>query len=307
MVLSSSVQKLKHLIRDRNVDLVDNHLLVANLIGVLAGKTARTRTVVTLYGAPGWKPFLLRLSEQFALGMADAVITDSRSRCDDLRRWMIRSHPRLTVIPNPIFPPLTLKPSSEMRNLLGLPQDPKVRVIGQVSRLVPLKGHNVLLAAARLVLHEERDTAFLLIGYDEEAGSYKRRLELEAASLGIADRVRIVSYPGPIGDVWKVIDIHAHASLVDSLPSAIIEGMSLGKPAVVTSVGGIPEVVENSKTGLLVPPGDSEALAKALLRLLREPESAKKLGDEARRRYEELYRPEIVTRKLENLFEDLIR
>jgi L-malate glycosyltransferase len=282
MVLSSSVQKLNRIIRDRGIDLVDNHLVVANLIGVLAGKTARARTVVTLYAAQRWKPFLLRLSEQFVLGVADAVVTDSQARCADLRRWMIRSHP-------------------------GLPEDPNVRVIGQVSRLIPIKGHKVLLAAARLVLDQEPDTAFLLVGYDEAAGSYKRCLEQEADNLGIANRVRIVSYPGYIGDVWKVIDIHAHASLVDSLPSTLIEGMSLGKPAVVTSVGGIPEVVENDKTGLLVPPGDPKALSTALLRLLREPETARRLGEDAKKRYEELFRPEIVTRKLENLFEDLIR
>jgi glycosyltransferase involved in cell wall biosynthesis len=307
MVLSSSVQKLNRIIRDRGIDLVDNHLVVANLIGVLAGKTARARTVVTLYGAPGWEPFLLRLSEQFVLGMADAVVTDSQARCDDLRRWMIRSHPRLTVIPNPIFPPSTLKTSSEMRDLLGLPEDPQIRVIGQVSRLIPIKGHKVLLAAARLVLDQEPDTVFLLVGYDEAAGSYRRCLEQEAANLGIADHVRIVSYPGHIGDVWKVIDIHAHASLVDSLPSTLIESMSLGKPAVLTSVGGIPEVVENGRTGLLVPPADPEALSQALLRFLREPETAKRLGEEAKRRYEELYRPEIITRRLENLFEELVR
>jgi glycosyltransferase involved in cell wall biosynthesis len=307
MVLSHSVAKLKHIIRDRGIDLVDNHLVVANLVGVLAGKTARARTVVTLYGAPGWKPFLLRLSEQVVLGMADAVVTDSQARCDDIRRWMIRSHPKLTVIPNPIFPPSTLRTSNEMRNLLGLPEDPRVRVIGQVSRLIPIKGHTVFLAAARLVLDQEPDTAFLLVGYDGAADSYKRCLARQAANLGIADRVRIVGYPDSIGDVWKAIDIHGHASLVDSLPSAIIEGMSLGKPAVVTSVGGIPEMVENDRTGLLVPPGDPKALSKALLRLLREPETAKRLGEEAKRRYEELYRPELVTRRLEHLFVDLIR
>ena len=308
MVLSSLVQKLNRLIRDRSVDLVDNHLVIANLIGVLAGTIADVRTVVTLYGeALGWKPFLLRLSEQFALGIAGAVVTDSQARCNDIKRWMIRSHPRLLAIPNPIFPPSTLRTSNEMRKLLGLPEDPKLRVIGQVSRLVPIKGHKVLLAAARLVLDQEPDTAFLLVGYDEAPGSYKRCLEQDAASLGIADRVRIVSYPGHIGDVWRVIDIHAHASLVDSLPSALIEGMSLGKPAVVTSVGGIPEVVENDESGLIVPPGDPEAFSQALLRLLREPETAKRLGEEAKRKYEKLYRPEIITRTLEHLFEDLIR
>jgi glycosyltransferase involved in cell wall biosynthesis len=132
-------------------------------------------------------------------------------------------------------------------------------------------------------------------------------LEREIADMGLSDRIRILNYPGHIGDVWKTIDIHVHASLLDSLPNAIIESMSLGKPAVVTSVGGIPEIVEDGETGLIVPPGDSEGLARALLRLLREPELAQRLGKAARNRYQKRYRPEVMTRRLESLFTDLVR
>jgi glycosyltransferase involved in cell wall biosynthesis len=76
---------------------------------------------------------------------------------------------------------------------------------------------------------------------------------------------------------------------------------------VATSVGGIPEMVEHEKTGLIVPPGDPDALAQALLRLLREPEMAQRLGKAARNRYQKRYRPEVMTRKLESLFTDLVR
>jgi glycosyltransferase involved in cell wall biosynthesis len=81
--------------------------------------------------------------------------------------------------------------------------------------------------------------------------------------------------------------------------------MSLGKPAIVTSVGGIPELVENGRTGLLVPPGDAHALAEALLHLLRNPKIALDLGTEARRLYQEQYSPELVIRQIEQLFTGL--
>jgi glycosyltransferase involved in cell wall biosynthesis len=81
--------------------------------------------------------------------------------------------------------------------------------------------------------------------------------------------------------------------------------MSLGKPAVVTSVGDIPKLVQHEISGLVVPPQDPLALANATLRLLREPDTASRLGNTAQQLYYNQYRPEIMTRRLENLFAHL--
>jgi glycosyltransferase involved in cell wall biosynthesis len=126
-----------------------------------------------------------------------------------------------------------------------------------------------------------------------------------ASELALGDRIQIVSYPGPIGDVWAAIDIHVHASLFDSQPIAVIEGMSLGKPAVVTCVGGIPEMVENGRTGLIVPPGDSTSIASAVLDMLKDPVLMKSFGRAAQERYEKNYRPELMAHRLEELFWEL--
>jgi glycosyltransferase involved in cell wall biosynthesis len=193
-----------------------------------------------------------------------------------------------------------------MRCQFALPEHPEVRVIGQISRLVPYKGHRVLINAAHRVLQEEPNTAFLICGYSHFPG-YVGELQRQAASLGISDRVRIVSYPGPVGDVWAAIDIHAHASLYDSAPIAIHESMALGLPAVVTQVGGIPDLVQDGVTGLVVPSNDPEAFAMALLRLLRAPETAHRLGAAARARHEAHFRAEIMGNVLGELFEDLVQ
>src|SRR5262249_30734366 len=153
---------------------------------------------------------------------------------------------------------------------------------------------------------QDPNVAFLLVGYDETGGSYKAHLESETRRLGISDRVAIAAYPGPVADVWKAIDVQAHPTQLDSLPSVIIEGMSLGKPAVVTPVAGIPEMVEHGRTALVVPTGDAKALADSLVYLLRNPESASRLGANARQLYEERYRPEVLARKFEQLFAELL-
>jgi predicted NBD/HSP70 family sugar kinase len=162
------------------------------------------------------------------------------------------------------------------------------------------------LAQVLSVLQTTPEAFFLIVGYSKHEPDYKRRLEQKAVELGIAHRVRIAGYPGPIGDVWSVIDIHAHASFFDSLPNAILEGMSLRKPAVVTAVGGIPDAVVHGRTGFLVPPGDSSSLAAALLQFLRNPELARACGEAAFRRFDREYQAGLIVRRLERCFLDLV-
>jgi glycosyltransferase involved in cell wall biosynthesis len=300
--------RLRRFIHEQGIDLVDAHLNVANLVSVLAGRMTRTPTVVTLYHAKHYtqETRLHALGIRLALALASSIITDSRVRARDFRSQVRRSHPLIAVIPNGAFPPASTRTRSDIRLALGLPDDPNIRVIGQVSGLTPFKGQSVLLRAAKLVVEEEPHTYFLCVGYERGNNAYKLHLEQEVVDLGLSKHVRIGGYPGSIGDVWQAIDIHAHASLFDSLPNAIIEGMSLAKPAVVTSVGGVPEIAAHQHTALVVPPGDSQALAQALLQLLREPETAQRLGEAARKRYEERYRPETMTGRLQDLFCELL-
>jgi glycosyltransferase involved in cell wall biosynthesis len=140
------------------------------------------------------------------------------------------------------------------------------------------------------------------VGFPRHTPDYLDRLKDRAKELGIADRVRIASYPGPIGDVWRAIDIQAHPSLLDSLPNAIIEGMSLGKPAVVSDIGGTTTLVGSGQTGFVVPPGCTNSLAAALLALLDDDVRAEQFGKAAQRRYESGYTPRHMAKQLERLF-----
>ena len=96
-----------------------------------------------------------------------------------------------------------------------------------------------------------------------------------------------------------------YPSLVDSLPTSIIEGMSLAKPAVVTSVGGIPEMITNDVTGFIVPPGRPELMANVLFHLLENPAARTRIGQAAKSHYLTHYQPEIMARALETLFDNL--
>jgi glycosyltransferase involved in cell wall biosynthesis len=298
-------RRLARIVREWNVDVIDGHLESAGLVGALAARWTGAASTITMYGGytgtfqVNW-PWTTRI----ALRLATSVLTDSKIRADQMRACLNGNASKVALIPNGIAEPQPKRSASEMRKHFGLPQDPRIRIIGNVGRLIEYKGHDVLIRAAQKVLSTEPNTAFLLVGYPRTE-SYRQHLQSLAKELGISDLVAIGEYPGDIADVWGVIDVHAHASLFDSLPISITEGMALAKPAVVTNVGGIPEMVSHNQTGLIVRPGDPDALAHGILELLQRPELARRLGASARERYERRYRPEVMVHALEDHFVEL--
>jgi glycosyltransferase involved in cell wall biosynthesis len=297
------VWRLVRLLVDRRIDVLDVRLAPAIPLGVLAGGIAGTPAIVgTQYYFAGWDTPRRRALANLVWPRLDALVCDSRYYLDELRGFLARP-PRGVVIQNGVHPPVSGRGVEEMRRALGLPASRAVRVVGQIGRFVPWKGQRVLIEAARRVLAEERDVAFLVCGLPIDL-AFRDEIVRRAADLG--DRLRVVSYPGPAADVWRAIDVHAHAALYDSSPIAIHEGMALRRPVAATRVGGIPELVDHGRTGILVPPGDPGALAAAILRLLRDPAEAARLGAAARVRYERRHRPERMARATEALFEELV-
>lgn len=304
--LRRRVAMLSALVREWRADVVDAHLESAGLAAVLAGALTRTPTLVTLYSPiPLTPPPFWWLMGRVVMGMASAVVTDSEARRRDIRQWMRPLRPRVLLIPNGIAPPAAGRPRDEIRALLGIPPDPRIRVIGQIAAFAKHKGQMVLVEAARAVLARAPEAVFVLVGYPQADPGYRDAVERLVRAHGLADRIRFMSYPGPIGDVWQAIDVQVHASTYDSLPNALIEGMSLGKPIVATTVGGVPEMLEDGHSALLVPPHDARALAEALGRVLDDAALATRLGAAAHRRYLAGYHAGVMTGALETVFADL--
>lgn len=300
------LRRLVRSLRERRIDVLDARLAGAIPLAVLAGSLSGTPVIVgNQYNFYTINTPRRQAIAQIFWPFLDALICDSRLRLDEMLD-ALRVPPRGVVIDGGIFPPASRLTVEEARRALGLPTSPRIRIIGQVGTLLRFKGYSILLEAAASVLAREPDTAFLFCGFARDE-VYRAELHRQAEALGIDDRVRIAGYPGPIGDVWRVIDIHAHASLYDSAPQTIVESMSLGKPAVVTSAGGIPEMIEPEVTALMVPPNRADLLADGLVRLLRDPEEAARLGQAARLRYEQRYRAEIMVEAIEDLYQELLQ
>lgn len=313
--LATAVAKLRQLIVSSHADVVDAHLETALYTAVPAAATAGVPAAITLYSELDlWKlsdsrsyrkvvfPALRRMN----LRLCSAIITDSRARALDYERFIGDGVPPLHVIPNGVRLDPPSRSRKDVLGELGIPEDTRATILGQVAGLVPYKGQATLLEAARRVVDAGHDVYVLCVGDERLGPEYPQELRQKAARLGIAERVRIRPYPGSIADVWSVIDVHVHVSSIDSLPNAVLEGMSLGKPAVLSSVGAIPDHVDDGRTGLIVPPDDPGALAEALRRVLGDASLAKRLGQGARQRYLERFTPEVTTRQIEGCFEAMV-
>ena len=154
------------------------------------------------------------------------------------------------------------------------------RVIGTVGHLAGHKGHTYLLEATRHLLHDEPRVGVAIIG----TGDLQPALEAQAAALGIAERVRFPGFRCDVLALMRQFEIFVMPSSLEGLGTSVLDAMALGKPVVATRAGGLPEVVRHGVTGLLVPPRDPVALARAVREMLRYPEQSQQFSEAGRAR-----------------------
>jgi glycosyltransferase involved in cell wall biosynthesis len=231
---------------------------------------------------------------------ADAFLAVSR---EDQRRMIEVERIKPEVIrfmPNGIAP----LPSADGRRLraeLGIAEG--VPVIATVSVLRRQKALDVLVAAVARLVPSFTDLQVLIAGN----GPQRETLEAMIAELGLADNVRLLGHRGDIPDLLDALDVAVSSSDYEGSPLSVMEYMAAGKPVVATRVGGVPDLIEDGVTGLMVERRDPDALAAALLRLLSDPRLRAEMGRRGAERQREEFSADAMVRRTENLYEELYR
>jgi glycosyltransferase involved in cell wall biosynthesis len=204
---------------------------------------------------------------------------------------------KLRVIHNGIDPgPFGRPPDARLRTaLIGDPHRPLVLTL---ARLAPQKGLDTLVAAARLV----PEAVFVVAGDGPERGA----LEAQAATLGLADRMRFLGHRRDVAALLDACDVFALPSLFEGLPLAVLEAMAAGKPVVASHIGGTDEAVLEGVTGLLVPPADPCALARAIRVVLADPALARRLGAAGRSRVDAEFSARRMVRAVEATYDEVL-
>lgn len=300
-----AVPTLARWLRSRRIRILHLHTFYASVVGTLAGRLARVpHLVMTRHHSD----HLLRLNrpvhhaaDRWVTGQVDAVIAVSR----ETRRIMVeeeRADPqRIRVVHNGIEPrdPPCPERLEELRRELDLPGAP----VGiTVARLHEEKGHRYLVRALPRILQAHPDFTHLLVGEGLEEPSLRKLAEEK----GVRRALRFAGYRTDAVDLMALADLMLHPALAESFGFVLVEAMAVGTPPVATRIGGIPEVVEDGVTGLLVPPEDPDALADAAIRLLGDPNRRGALARAGRRRVGALFTAEGMVRGYEKVYEEAL-
>jgi glycosyltransferase involved in cell wall biosynthesis len=165
-----------------------------------------------------------------------------------------------------------------------------------------VKGHPWLIASAPAVVREFPSTRFVLVGDGEQRAKFERQVRAS----GLVENFLFLGRRGDIPEILACCDIAVLPSRAEGLPNAVLEYMAAGLPSVVTRVGGNAELVDDGKTGLLLPPEDSGALSNALLKLLRDPGMAKRVAQAGHEFTVRTFGFERLVREVDALYSDLL-
>jgi glycosyltransferase involved in cell wall biosynthesis len=196
-----------------------------------------------------------------------------------------------------------IKPSKtpkEIKEELNLEENQPV--IGTAGRMVPIKGYDLLLEAARKILDKNPRVGLLIAG----DGPLLNELKQKTEKLGIDGNVQFLGFRNDITNILFCLDIFVMSSHNEGIPMVLLEAMTLQKPVVSTAVGGIKEVITDNISGRLVEPGNTDALAKGCLELLQNPQTRMKLAEGARKRIKEEFSSERLTERMVRLYQSLM-
>jgi lipopolysaccharide/colanic/teichoic acid biosynthesis glycosyltransferase/glycosyltransferase involved in cell wall biosynthesis len=266
-------------------DVVHANSTKGGFLGRVAARLAGVRYVVfTAHGfvlgeeMGGMKRLALTAAEQIAGRLSDVIITVSEADRRIAVRHRVAEESRLVMIHNGVESPksATLRPEASARAQLGGDS----MVIGTIANFYPTKGLGYLLRAAKYVSDRMPGARFIVIG----DGELRRQLEATRRQLGIEATVSFLGWRTDVDELLSQLDLFVLASVKEGMPFALLEAMARGLPIVATAVGGIPEALDGGRAGVLVPPRNADALAEAILDLLRNEERAKTLGISAKER-----------------------
>lgn len=303
-----AMRTLTNLFRENEYDLVHTHTSKAGFLGRWAARRAGTPIVVhTPHGNifdgyfPSWLTWAFVRLERRAAMWTDRIVELTEGGIDDYLNRGIGQRDQYTAI----FSGIDLSyyedlGSARRRVRKSLGVGPEDVLIGGVGRLEPVKGFTYFIAASEIVAKAAPNCRFVLAGQ----GALDGELKAQAAPLG--DRFRFLGQRGDVPELMAALDILVVPSLNEGMGRVILEAGAARTPVVAAAVGGIPEVVEDSKTGVLIPPHSPGPMAEVLIALAREPERVARMGADARAHIVPRFGQERMVMRIESLYEELI-
>jgi glycosyltransferase involved in cell wall biosynthesis len=293
--------KIYKIIKKEKPDIIHTHSSKAGIIGRLAAWLARTTSYKLqatkiihtphghiFYGYYGkLKTLLFLFLERLTAKITDKLVALTEGEKNESLSFGVGKEQQWIIIPAGIDYNLELKVScklhnSELKEKLGISKNSIV--VGTVARLEPIKGIRYFVDAAKIILSLPSSYIlpsiyFLIVG----DGSERKFLEEKVEKLGLKDKFIFTGMRDDVAELMSIMDIYVQPSINEGMGKTIVLAELLGKPVVATNVQGIPSVVINNETGILVPPKDPQKLAEAIVKLINDKDLRIKMGENAKK------------------------
>jgi len=298
--------RLVKILKENNIDILHCHRHKSSFYGALAGIFAKTPVVLShVHGLSRTRNLGRRVVNFFLFKRFNRIIGCAKSVRDDV----LKDNPsvaqeKVIALENSVdferFADVPITKIEAKSKLADVPVD--AFVYGTVARFGPYKGHSFLIKAFEKVRKQVPSARLILAG----DGPLKEKIQEQATKAGLDDSVHFLGRRDDIPKLLRAMDTFVLPSIgSEGMPLVILEAMAAGVPCIASSLSGIPEVINSSDVGFLVPPRDENALAEAMVTLANMPEEKlKDLTEKAKERIRKVFNHNIVRAKLSKLYEN---
>ncbi len=293
-----SIQTAVEIVRNFDVDLIHAHMPKAHVLAGLAGALTRTPVLATVHG---------NSITTHELGIHRTTGSHLIAVCQEAYIQALAmgvSLDRVSLIRNGVDVEL-FKPSPAardgFRNVIGVA--PETPLIGFVGRIDVEKGPDQFLQAAQVIHAEVPQAHFVLVG----TGHQYDKMQGLTGELGLASCVHFAGLWPDTSQVYPGLDLLLQTSRIEGLPLSLLEGMACGLPVVALGVGGVPEIVEEGRTGMIAGPGDWRGVGQRAVDLLEHADRLKAMGEAGQRRAQAQFDLRVTVRQTTDLMERLVQ
>lgn len=308
------VLKMARIIWKESIDIIHSHTpLPGTVLCRIAGKISNTPVITHEHGlSPLNKNILIKHYQLFlnliTAKLCDRIIAVSNSTKSGLLKRGI-SEDKVSVIYNGISIKSNHKnpPTNNIKKIyknLGLTSSSFL--VGLVGRIDDTKGQNILIEAASKIVRKFPKTYFIIVGEDFQGGIYINKLKNLSNKLNICDHIFFPGYRDDVKILMDAFDLFVLPSSAEGLPVVILEAMAAATPVIATSVGGNNEIVLDGETGTIIPPKDPEALARAIIYHLENPEISRRMGKKGYERVKKHFSRKKMVEETFKVYKDVL-
>jgi glycosyltransferase involved in cell wall biosynthesis len=287
--------------------IVATHTAKAGSLGRLAAALARVPVIVHTFHGHVLDGYFGRVTtsvflfvERLLGRLTNQFIAISPEIASDLDRLAIGRGKTTVVRLGLDLEHLALHEGNRFRADLGVPAG--AILIGIVGRLVPIKAHNLFLAAAATIVPTHPDVHFAIVG----DGELRDQLRDDVSAAGLSERVHFAGWRKDLPEVYGDLDIVVCCSRNEGTPVSVIEACAAGRPVIGTAVGGMRDIIADGVNGLLIPAGDAQALSAAILDLIADPDRRASMGTSGRQKVLERYGADRMVSELKVVYSKLL-